>query len=163
MPTVWFCFQFLPARPPQIYRKNPPPPRDPGTNAIGHSLTSVFKRLAKMDWLGAILSTGCTTCLVVSHLASVWFQSDHLWQLGLLWGGVEKPWNSVGVIVVGPCWPNGLSEVSDRPTATLHVCCATRCVYPVGTAARRYRPHPSQTLQEPHHGWVFARWRLYEV
>ncbi|KDQ12822.1 hypothetical protein BOTBODRAFT_189074 [Botryobasidium botryosum FD-172 SS1] len=46
------------------------------------SINNFFRKMAKLDWLGATLVLGFTTCLV----------------LALQWGGNTKPWNSGDVI-----------------------------------------------------------------
>ncbi|KAH7099494.1 MFS general substrate transporter [Auriculariales sp. MPI-PUGE-AT-0066] len=82
VPTVLFLFQYFPANPAPIDRKNPPAPAPAGTNPAVHAMKRTARRLTEMDWIGAILSTGCTTCFV----------------LALQWGGITKPWSSADVI-----------------------------------------------------------------
>ncbi|KDQ12826.1 hypothetical protein BOTBODRAFT_34275 [Botryobasidium botryosum FD-172 SS1] len=57
-------------------------PSDTLMGSIMLSINNFFRKMAKLDWLGATLVLGFTTCLV----------------LALQWGGNTKPWNSGDVI-----------------------------------------------------------------
>ncbi|EJD40242.1 MFS general substrate transporter, partial [Auricularia subglabra TFB-10046 SS5] len=49
---------------------------------VSYVATRILTRLRKLDWIGCILSLGCTCSLV----------------LALQWGGAQKPWGSADVI-----------------------------------------------------------------
>ncbi|KDQ05977.1 hypothetical protein BOTBODRAFT_168326 [Botryobasidium botryosum FD-172 SS1] len=57
-------------------------PSDTVMRSIMLPINNFFRKMAKLDWLGATLVLGFTTCLV----------------LALQWGGNTKPWNSGDVI-----------------------------------------------------------------
>ena len=65
-----------------IWLLDAPPPL--GSEDYDRSFKSMFWSTAALDWIGAMLSLGAVTSLV----------------LGLQWGGNEKEWDSTDVIVV---------------------------------------------------------------